>query len=179
MAISSHCCVRAIVRGGIIRMICKPDCSSIAMTRSCRTPRVRENTRLDKDVCACNASRTLSVEGQRGSTLVIWNFQAHAGPRPLRRSGGRDVRARQKRPNQCVGISAPATHFIKVLLPTRWVRSGREIRFSATMRSAAFNAVSLPKILTSPRASRRAMAALFRWPTEIADAFTLAQHQTY
>src|SRR6187455_1448924 len=76
-----------------------------------------------------------------------------------------------------VGISAPATHFISVLLPEPFGPIRPWNSFSATVRSAPFRAVSLPNILTRPRASRRAMIALPRRPAEIADTLALAEDQ--
>src|SRR5215218_9381267 len=76
-----------------------------------------------------------------------------------------------------VGISAPATHFISVLLPEPLGPIRPWNSFSATVRSAPFSAVSLPNILIRPRASRRATIALLRRLTEIADALALAQHE--
>src|SRR5690242_1462146 len=76
-----------------------------------------------------------------------------------------------------VGISAPATHFISVLLPEPLGPIRPWNSFSVTVRSAPFRAVSLPKIFIRPRASRRAMVALPRPPAEIADTLALAEDQ--
>ncbi len=86
------------------------------MTRSCSTPRVRENTSFGSDVWACNASRMLSYSVNVGSTLVIWNLMLM--PARARSAGVACVISRP--PNATVpevGVSAPATHFISVLLP--------------------------------------------------------------
>src|SRR3979411_2602672 len=76
-----------------------------------------------------------------------------------------------------VGISAPAMHFISVLLPEPFGPIRPWNSLSATVRSAPTNAVNLTKIFTRPRASRRAMASLFRRPPEVSDALAFAEDQ--
>src|SRR4030095_4808654 len=177
IAISSHCCWPwESAEAGSAARSTRRNCSSMAMARSCRIPRVRENTNRGSDVCACSASRMLSYSVNAGSTLVIWNLRLM----PARARAAGEACEISWPPNVTVpdvGISAPATHFISVLLPEPLGPIRPWNSFSATVRSAPFRAVSLPKILIRPRASRRAMIALPRRPAEIADALALAQDQ--
>src|SRR5882672_4334072 len=177
IAISSHCCWPwESAEAGSAARSTRRNCSSMAMARSCRIPRVRENTSRGSDVCACSASRMLSYNVSAGSTLVIWNLRLM----PARARSAGEACEMSWPPNVTVpdvGISAPATHFISVLLPEPLGPIKPWNSFSATVRSAPFSAVSLSNILTRPRASRRAIIALLRWLAEIADAFAFAQDQ--
>src|SRR6186713_1762950 len=177
IAISSHCCWPwESAEAGSAARSTRRNCSSMAMARSCRMPRVRENTSRGSEVCACSASRMLSYNVNAGSTLVIWNLRLM----PARARSAGEAREISAPPNITVpdvGISAPATHFISVLLPEPLGPIKPWNSFSATVRSAPFRAVSLPKILIRPRASRRAIVALPRRPAEIADALALAEDQ--
>src|SRR5260370_16062530 len=76
-----------------------------------------------------------------------------------------------------VGCSAPATHFISVLLPEPFGPIRPWNSFSLTVSAAPSSAVSLPKTLTIPLASRSGMRAFLRRPAETADALPLAQHE--
>src|SRR3984893_13721393 len=83
-----------------------------------------------------------------------------------------------------VGISAPATHFISVLLPEPLGPMRPWNSFSATVRSTPLNAVSRAKTFLMPRASRSAMLALLGdprrrtgRPAEGADALALGKQE--
>src|ERR1700730_6899239 len=76
-----------------------------------------------------------------------------------------------------VGCSAPATHFISVLLPEPVEPVRPWNSFSLTVSAAPSSAVSLPKTLTMPLASRSGMRAFLRRPAETADALPLAEHE--
>src|ERR1700693_133478 len=82
-----------------------------------------------------------------------------------------------KRTLPSVGCSAPATHFISVLLPDPF----RPIRpwnsFSLTGSGATSSAVGSPKPAPIPLASRSGMAAFLRRPAETADPFPLADDE--
>src|SRR3984957_7718934 len=124
----------------------------MAMTRSCRMPRVRENSRLGSEVWACSASRILSYSVNAGSTLVIWNFRLM--PARARSAGGaRVISLPPKVTVPAVGTSAPATHFISVLLPKPFGPIRPWNSFSAMLRLAPLSAVSFPNVLTMPVAS--------------------------
>src|SRR5258705_5066046 len=177
IAISSHCCWPwESAEAGSAARSTRRNCSSMAMARSCRIPRVRENTSRGSDVCACSASRMLSYNVSAGSTLVIWNLRLM----PARaRSAGEacEMSWPPKFTVPDVGISGPSTHFISVLLPEPLGPIKPWNSFSATVRSAPFRAVSLPNILIRPPPSRTAMIALPRRPAEIADTLALAKDQ--
>src|SRR6478735_8036205 len=147
-------------------------------SRSCSTI-----TREQRFLIGCSSSpvtrlssRLMPPVGSSGSRLVIWNLRLM--PARARVAGGAcEISWPPKITVPDVGISAPATHFISVLLPEPLGPIKPWNSFSATVRSAPFRAVSLPKILIRPRASRRAMIALPRRPAEIADALALAEDQ--
>src|ERR1700730_16770674 len=111
-------------------------------------------------------------------------------PARARSAGGTAVMSRPaKRIVPSVGISAPATHFISVLLPEPLGPMSPWNSFSATVRSTPFNAVSRAKAFLMPWASRSGMLVLFpallgdpRQRTgrtaERADALALRNHET-
>src|ERR1700751_1049088 len=90
-----------------------------------------------------------------------------------------------KRIAPCVGCSAPAMHFISVLLPDPFGPINPWNSLSPTLRSTPFRAVSRPKSLVTPLTSSSGtvvplapmIGGLVR-PSECADALALAHDQT-
>src|SRR6185312_7538396 len=136
--------------------------------------------RLHSGLCACNASSTLSYTVSAGSTLVIWNLML--SPARARSAGESPAMSRPaKRMVPAVGVSAPAMHFISVLLPEPFGPMRPWNSPSSTTSPASSSAVSLPKLLTMPRASRSGMAHHRVAPpsraAELADPFALGDEQ--
>src|ERR1700730_14783904 len=99
---------------------------------------------------------------------------------PARARSAGEAHVMSRPPNSTVpwvATSAPATHFISVLLPDPFGPIRPWNSFSATVSSAPFKAVSLPKTLVSPRASRRAIPALLRRAAKLPDPFAFREDQ--
>src|ERR1700753_2666572 len=77
----------------------------------------------------------------------------------------------------CDGISAPAMHFIRVLLPEPLGPISPWNSFSPTVSVAPSSAVSLPKLLTIPVASRSGITSSLELGCKAADALTLIDHE--
>src|SRR5437588_7855143 len=127
----------------------------------------------------------LSYSVSDGSTEVIWNFRLM--PARARSVGVNAVMSvLMKETLPCVGTSAPAIHFISVLLPEPFGPIRPWNSFSPTVSAAPSSAVSLPKIFLMPAASRSGIALLLfglllvflGLGTKTADPLALAEHKT-
>src|SRR5437588_7737951 len=123
----------------------------------------------------------LSYSVSDGSTEVIWNFRLM--PARARSVGVNAVMSvLMKETLPCVGTSAPAIHFISVLLPEPFGPIRPWNSFSPTVSAAPSSAVSFPKIFLTPVASRSGIALLLPglpgFATKAADPLALAEHET-
>src|SRR5687767_12258350 len=122
----------------------------------------------------------LSYTDSEGSTLVIWNLMLR--PARARSEGAARVRSRSaKRMTPASGVSAPAMHFMSVLLPEPLGPMSPWIWPASTRRSTPARARSSPKRLLMPATSSSAMASANlrtgRRAAEAAEPLALGHHE--
>src|SRR5687767_11625167 len=122
----------------------------------------------------------LSYTDSEGSTLVIWNLMLR--PARARSEGAARVRSRSaKRMTPASGVSAPAMHFMSVLLPEPLGPMSPWIWPASTRRSTPARARSSRKRLLTPETSSSAMASANlrarRRAAKAADPLALGHHE--
>jgi len=124
--------------------------------------------------------QNIVVEGQRGQHAGDLELQAHAGPRPLRRSGGRELSAPGKKDRTMCRDFRTRHAFHQGALAGP-VGSDQAVKFVlGDDEIAAFNAVSLPKDLDqSTPLQGGPWLPFFGGRPKLPTRSRLAQHQTY